>query len=1068
SRVKETFKGTWYGLGDGHGHGHKSNRQAQGMGKVLREEELEFLADMADDLDACDSDCDDITTTKVALMANLSHYNSDVLSEVPIFDNTHNDMSNQSVHEMQYSKPSHLVDYPKNEITSDSNIIPYSQDFDLAEESRSKMILKKSDSEVVKLNTKPVDYAVLNQLSIDFGKRFVPQTELSAEQAFWSKNSPSYAESSTSSTPVKTVVPKEIPKVSLVNTSLKQLKYHLANFDMVVKGRTTPTAITEGSWEFKHTKSVFVNEVIPFLKTLKDTFNNFDQYILDEITEVQTVFNQMEKVVEEFMFHDIMNVSVKSSMNVNSFVAMNEFVNVTDKFVEKCKKCLELETELFKKDKVINEISKRFSNLEKYCISLEVATQQSQENFQIENSCVNQSNPEIQDYFETNDLKAQLKEKNTTIKQLIEKVKALRKNPDRVKKEYDEIETINIELEHSVAKLFSDNENLHKEITHLKQIFKDQFDSIKKTHVSNKEHTVSLITQMNVKYKENADLQVQIQEKVLANEALKNEVKRLKGKNVVDSVALKPKAITIAQGMENANVLQEIVEEARASNPLDGELELACKYVERLKEELVYVHDSCPCLVIPKERLIAFTQKNKDTKIRPTNPVISSKHSEKLIAVNPMNKEKRVRFVEPLASSSNRLKSSTSVCRSQPSGNKKNDRISQPPRSNLKNKVEAQHRNVTLSANKEKHVKNSTCDANVKHTMLIANSELICVKCNQCMFDANHDACFLEYVSDMNVRSKSKSVKIDKKKEEWKPRGKVVQIVLWYLDSGCSKHMTGYRSQLINFVYKFLDTVKFGNDQIAKIMGYGDYQMGNVTISWVYYVEGLGHNLFSVGQFCDSYLEVAFCKHTYFVHKLEGVDLLSRSRETNLYPLSIGDMFSPSLICLLSKASKTKSWLWHRHLSHLNFGAINHLARHDLVRSLPKLKFEKDHLFSACAMGKSKKHSHKPKSKDTNQEKLFLLHMDLYRPMRVQSVNGKKYILVIVDDYSRFTWVKFLASKDNAPDFIIKFLKTIQVKLNATVRNIRTDNGSEFVNQTLRDYYESVSISHETSVARTP
>ncbi|GJZ14210.1 retrovirus-related pol polyprotein from transposon TNT 1-94 [Tanacetum coccineum] len=119
-------------------------------------------------------------------------------------------------------------------------------------------------------------------------------------------------------------------------------------------------------------------------------------------------------------------------------------------------------------------------------------------------------------------------------------------------------------------------------------------------------------------------------------------------------------------------------------------------------------------------------------------------------------------------------------------------------------------------------------------------------------------------------------------------------------------------------------------------------------------------------------------------------------------------------------------------------------------------------------MGKSKKQSHKPKFEDTNQEKLYLLHIDLCGPMRVASINGKKYILVIVDDYSRFIWVKFLASKDEAPDFIIKFLKMIQVRLNVTVRNIRTDNGTEFVNQTLCSYYESVGISHETSVARTP
>ncbi|GKC66409.1 retrovirus-related pol polyprotein from transposon TNT 1-94, partial [Tanacetum coccineum] len=214
--------------------------------------------------------------------------------------------------------------------------------------------------------------------------------------------------------------------------------------------------------------------------------------------------------------------------------------------------------------------------------------------------------------------------------------------------------------------------------------------------------------------------------------------------------------------------------------------------------------------------------------------------------------------------------------------------------------------------------------------------------------------------------------------------------------------MTRIRSQLINFVDKLLGTIGFGNDQIAKIMGYGNYQMGNVAISWVYY----------------------------------GI------RALKLYTLSLEDMMISSPIYLLSKASKTKG--------------------------LPKLKFEKDHLCSACSLGKSKKHSHKPKSEDTNQEKLSLLHMDLCGPMRVESINRKKYILVIVDDYSRFTWVKFLRSKDEAPEFIIKFLKMIQVRLNTIVRTIRTHNGTEFENQTLRSYYEDVGISHETSVARTP
>ncbi|GJX98684.1 retrovirus-related pol polyprotein from transposon TNT 1-94, partial [Tanacetum coccineum] len=207
---------------------------------------------------------------------------------------------------------------------------------------------------------------------------------------------------------------------------------------------------------------------------------------------------------------------------------------------------------------------------------------------------------------------------------------------------------------------------------------------------------------------------------------------------------------------------------------------------------------------------------------------------------------------------------------------------------------------------------------------------------------------------------------------------KVVQIVLWYLDSGCSKHMTRDRSQLTNFVHKFLGTVKFGNDQISKIIGYGHYQIENITISKVYYVEGLGHNLFSVGQLCDSDVEVAFRKHTCFVRNLE--------------------------------------------------------AKNGLVRGLPNLNIEKGtSVYGMCYGQKSL--------------------------CDIASINGKKYILVIGDDYSRFTWVKFLASKDEAPYFIIKFLMMVQVRLNTPVRNIRTDNGTEFVNQTLRSYYESVAVS---------
>nr|GFA81580.1 retrovirus-related Pol polyprotein from transposon TNT 1-94 [Tanacetum cinerariifolium] len=169
-----------------------------------------------------------------------------------------------------------------------------------------------------------------------------------------------------------------------------------------------------------------------------------------------------------------------------------------------------------------------------------------------------------------------------------------------------------------------------------------------------------------------------------------------------------------------------------------------------------------------------------------------------------------------------------------------------------------------------------------------------------------------------------------------------------------------------------------------------------------------------------------------------------------------------------SVTSRNKSWLWHRRLNHLNFGTINDLARKDLVRGLPRLKFEKDYLCSACQLGKSKKHTHKPKAENTNLEVLNPLHMDLCGPMRVQTINGKKYILLIVDDYSRFTWVKFLRSKDETPDVVIKFITQIQVGLNKTVRYICTDNRTEFVNHTMTEYYERTGIFHQKTVPRTP
>nr|GEU85885.1 retrovirus-related Pol polyprotein from transposon TNT 1-94 [Tanacetum cinerariifolium] len=202
-----------------------------------------------------------------------------------------------------------------------------------------------------------------------------------------------------------------------------------------------------------------------------------------------------------------------------------------------------------------------------------------------------------------------------------------------------------------------------------------------------------------------------------------------------------------------------------------------------------------------------------------------------------------------------------------------------------------------------------------------------------------------------------------------------------------SKNMTENLKLSINYVWKFLGTVCFGNDNVAAIIGYKDLQWGNILITRVYFVEGLRHNLFSDGQFCDSDLEVAFRRNTCFVRNLEGVDLLKGNRTTNLYTINLHEMASASSICLMACAISTKSRLRHQRLSHFNFDTINDLAKNDLITGIPKFKYHIEHLCPSYKQGKRKKASHPPKPVSNSKQRLHLLHMDLYRPMRVESIN---------------------------------------------------------------------------------
>nr|GEU70241.1 retrovirus-related Pol polyprotein from transposon TNT 1-94 [Tanacetum cinerariifolium] len=215
--------------------------------------------------------------------------------------------------------------------------------------------------------------------------------------------------------------------------------------------------------------------------------------------------------------------------------------------------------------------------------------------------------------------------------------------------------------------------------------------------------------------------------------------------------------------------------------------------------------------------------------------------------------------------------------------------------------------------------------------------------------------------------------------------------------------MTGNVKLLCNFVEKFLGTVRFGNDRFAAILGYGDLVQGNITINRVYYVEGLNHNLFSVGQFCDADLEVAFRKSTCFVRDLSGNDLLTGNRGSDLYTISLQQSTSSTPLCLMAKASPTQAWLWHRRLSHLNFDYINLLSKKDIVIGLPKLNYIKDQLCSSCKLSKAKRSSFKSKAIPSSKGRLNLLHMDLCGPMRVASINGYTWTLFLQEGIKHHT-----------------------------------------------------------------
>ncbi|GJZ86813.1 retrovirus-related pol polyprotein from transposon TNT 1-94 [Tanacetum coccineum] len=346
-------------------------------------------------------------------------------------------------------------------------------------------------------------------------------------------------------------------------------------------------------------------------------------------------------------------------------------------------------------------------------------------------------------------------------------------------------------------------------------------------------------------------------------------------------------------------------------------------------------------------------------------------------------------------------------------------------------KVEDHHRISSIS-NKTKSV--TAFNDSLKSRT--SNVNVVCATCGKCVFNSNHDACVSKFIHDVNARTKKpKVVPISTRKPKSQanksiatPHKKTVasdstiqksksyirmlyentnKAWKWWIEKQCSSgynwkpkpktiwHMTGNLKLLCNFVEKYLGTVRFGNDQFAPILGYKDLVQGNIMIIRVYYNEGLNHNLFSVGQFCDADLEVAFWKSTCFVRDLQGNDLLTGNRGSDLYTISLQETTSSTPIYFMAKASPTKAWLWHRRLSHLNFNYINLLSKKDIMIGLPKLKYVKDQLCSSCELSKAKRSSFKTKAILSSKGRINLLNMDLCGPMHVASINGKKYILTL-------------------------------------------------------------------------
>ncbi|GJU38369.1 hypothetical protein Tco_1191326 [Tanacetum coccineum] len=783
--------------------------QAQAGGQALTEEEIAFLADpglpdvqnsqtvithnaayQADDLDAYDSDCDELNSAKIALMANLSkemdpmqstddsniipysqylsetqqetvqNSNSSAQQDVLIlsmFDqittqvthcnsvnkalSTELDRYKEEVKELKEKQNvensfsgsneqfAEIVHLKKNlfeqgqekeclmkTVSELKNKLELEENRNIEREIELEKQIKQLDNIIFKrgqsaqtvrmLTNSKRGYDYSSKQAIGFEKPFclkkrivVPDSDETLELTL----DPSH-----SSTTVKVKVPKELPKKEpMLTLSLRHLG-------------------------FEHTKACFRDEIIPFIKELKDIFNNFNQYLVEELADVQKVFYQMEQAVEQHRLESkTFEVKMNQVLGENERLleqaidkdivqtVVNLSVNASGEIVPECQKCLELETELVKKKDFVdqetyNKLCKCFTTLEKHCITLEADSQLNQEIFQQENSVLNQNAPSFTQLFELSELKAQSQAKDTVIVKLKEQIKSLKGNVEdsSVKMDMDEIETLNIELEHRVTKLVTENE-------HLKQTYKQLYDSIKPKRVQSKEQCDALIKQVNIKSGEISDLNAKLQEQGLVIAALKNELRKLKGK-AIDNKETVTHSVDPNVSKDNMEPITPKLLNKRTAHS---------SYIKHTQEEALVLRD-----------IVEHVKANY-----PQDPLLESAFRS--------YRGKRTRKLG--------VRLSTSASGSQPSGNTKNDRILQTPSSNSKNKVEAHPRNVKSSLNKKNGTVNVNGSAVVQNLKKQDNSDYVCIHRDDCMSSDN--LCVSNSMNDVKFRAKPK--KRESKKE---------------------------------------------------------------------------------------------------------------------------------------------------------------------------------------------------------------------------------------------------------------------------------------------------------------